>query len=703
MKWIHNNQQIKREMDAMEKRFFGIKRKILASTMLVLLITIFCMSSIVIYVTNSKAYEDYYNNSSEQMKVVAQAINIFYQQIDKNIAMLATNPLIMKVDDSITTYKNTTVSTQMHPSTNTGIEQEIYKIFEQYAQSHEGTSYVYLGTKDGGYIQWPEETTMVGYDPTKRPWYNEALAKNGGIIRTAPYEYKSQMLTSNARLFKDSNGNIKGAIGIDVQQSDISNLLKDMKIGKTGFSIVHNTGIILADGNNQDNNFKKLEEINIKGLDKLLGNQLTPFTVKINNVQYMVNPYKVQGTDWILASFMTKTELESGAKKIVNIVLASAIIMLLLTFVLFNFVAGSITKPILTVTKKIQEYATLDFSVHEKSEVAKYLNGKDETGDMVRSLKIMRDNVADFIFKTADAAEQVAASSEELTATTLQAATSSDEIAATIEEIALGAGDQAKDTEMTANNVEEMGKLMEQDLQYIKELNTAAVQIEKQKEDGFSIIKELIDKTKKNNDASNNVYQIIMSNNESAEKIDKASVMLQSIADQTNLLSLNAAIEAARAGEVGKGFAVVADEIRKLADQSSSFTKDIKTVINELQEKSQNAVDLMQQSHQIITEQTMSVEATEGKFDGIADAIDIIKNIIVKLNHSSDLMSGNKNKVVESTQNLAAISEENAAGTQEASAAVQEQSATIEEIAKAGESLATIAEELRGIIEKFKI
>ncbi len=688
----------------MGKRFTGIKGKILISTMVVLLITMFSLSGIVIYIFNMKSYSDYYSNSTEQMNIVSQAINIFYQQIDKNIDMLASNPVIKKVDGSITTYRDTTEETPMHPSANEGIEQEIYKIFEQYAASHEGTSYVYLGTKDGGYIQWPEETTMAGFDPTKRPWYNQAMSKNGAIIRTEPYEYKSQLLTSNARTITDENGNVLGAIGIDVQQSEISNMLKGMKTGETGYTmIVHSNGLIIADGNNENNNFKKIDDINIEGLDRLLGDELSPFAVTDNKVKYIVNPYKVQGTDWILASFMAKEELELGARKIINFVAVSAVIILIIAFVLLSYVAGSITKPILAVTKKVQDFADLDFSADSKSDVEKYMNGKDEVGNMVRALKVMRDNVANFIFNTSEAAEQVAASSEELTATSLQAATASEEIATTIEEIARGAGDQAKDTETTAINVEEMGKLLEQDLQYLEELNTAAVQIEKQKEEGFSIIKDLINKTKKNNDAANNVYRIILSNNESTEKIDIASSMIQDIADQTNLLSLNAAIEAARAGNVGKGFAVVADEIRKLADQSNKFTKDIKTVINELKDKSQNAVDLMQLSKEIVTEQTMSVEATEAKFEGIAEAIDIIKNIIDKLNHSADLMAGNKRKVVELTQNLAAISEENAAGTEEASAATEEQAATINEISKSGESLAIIAEELRVLIEKFKI
>ncbi|QXE18821.1 methyl-accepting chemotaxis protein [Clostridium sp. 001] len=688
----------------MNKKVIGIKGRILLSSMVVLLITLVSISSIIIYQINKKAYEDYFTNSNEQMKVVSQAINIFYDQIDKNIDMLAKNPVIMTADNSVTTYKNTTQDTPMKPSAKAGIEQEIYKVFEQYANSHKGTSYVYLGTEDGGYIQWPEENIPAGFDPSKRPWFNDAISKKESVIRTAPYSYKSQLLTSNARTFTDKNGKIIGAIGIDVQQTNISDMLNKMKIGKTGYSmIVHSNGLIMADGKNPKNNFKKVGEVGINGLDKLLAKDLKSFDVVVDGEKYIVNPYKVEGTDWILASFMTEKELGAGAKAIVNIVIVSAVVMLILSIILFNFLSSSITKPILAVTKKVQDFANLDFSVYEKSDALKYLNRKDEAGDMVRAFVSMRKNISEFIMKTADSTEKVAASSEELTATSEQAATASNEVSKAIEEIAKGATDQAKDTQMAAHNVEDLGNLLEQDLNYIEELNVAAVEIEKQKSEGFSILKELVEKTEKNNDSANNVYHIIMSNNESAEKIENASTMIQSIADQTNLLALNAAIEAARAGEAGKGFAVVADEIRNLAEQSNNFTNDIKTVITELKIKSQNAVDLMQQTKQIIEEQASSVGETEGKFEGIAEAIDSIKTVVNKLNNSASQMTENKNKIIEVTQNLSAISEENAAGTEQAASSMQEQVTTIEEIAKAGESLATISEELRVLVDKFKV
>ena len=111
----------------------------------------------------------------------------------------------------------------------------------------------------------------------------------------------------------------------------------------------------------------------------------------------------------------------------------------------------------------------------------------------------------------------------------------------------------------------------------------------------------------------------------------------------------------------------------------------------------------MQQSKDIVSKQTVSVEETKEKFESISQAIDITKNIIDKLNDSAKLMDSKKSKVIALTQNLAAISEENSSGTEEASVTMKAQATMIEEIAKSGEGLAKIAEELRQVIEKFKI
>lgn len=380
------------------------------------------------------------------------------------------------------------------------------------------------------------------------------------------------------------------------------------------------------------------------------------------------------------------------------------IILVLFVVSLISFCLGTyIAKPIIAAIKIVEKQAKLDFSFDEKLELAKYIGRKDEMGVMASALKSMEDNVRSFIMKTADSAKKVAKASEELTVTSKHAAESSEEVAKTIQEIARGANEQAKDTETAAVNVEELGRLLEQDASYIKELNDATLEIDKQKEDGFSILKILVNKTIQSSKASQNVYEAIISNNQSTEKIENASMMIQSIANQTNLLALNAAIEAARAGAAGSGFAVVADEIKSLAEQSNSFTDDIKVVIDELKSKSQSAVKTMEEVKMIVEEQSDSVKETQSKFISIARAIDAVREVIEKLNKASENMTENKNNIVFLTKNLSSISEENAAGTQEASASMQEQAATIDDIANSGKNLEYIADELQLLIEKFKV
>ncbi len=391
-----------------------------------------------------------------------------------------------------------------------------------------------------------------------------------------------------------------------------------------------------------------------------------------------------------------------GVSSTIRTVAILIIIGLLISFAISYLVGLTITKPITVLTTVIKKQSDLDFRFNKKSELLKYIDRNDEIGIMANSLKCMEENVRGFILKTSEETERVVVTSKELAVISQQSAKASEEIARTIENIASGTSSQAHDTEMATLSVEEMGSLLEENKQYTKELNEAAKDIDKEKEEGFSILKDLVSRTKESNNASEHIYEIILSNNESAEKIEKSSAMIQSIAGQTNLLALNAAIEAARAGEYGKGFAVVADEIRKLAEESNNFTEEIKKVIEDLKSKSQNAVNKMEDVKSILNSHSKSVEKTEEKFERIANSIEITNSVIDKLNKSGERLDENKEKLVDIMQNLSAIAEENAAGTEEASASIEEQSSSMEEIANTSEGLTDITDELKEIIGKFE-
>ena len=581
-------------------------------------------------------------------------------------------------------------------------------------EGHDSTGrYIPYWYRDGGKIA---RYYLENYDTEGDGDYYQLSLKSGKEIVMEPFEYevngqKVMMTSLTAPIIV--NEKVVGVVGIDISLDSIQEFTTNLSIYDTGFGrLISSKGTVVAHpdkerigkvaGEFEDG---KGEDILIKLNKGEVFSQIAYSASEDKNVFKSFSPFSIGKNEgyWFFGTVISEDEIFADVNKMIRTQILITILSLLIIGVAILFISDRITKPIIAVTKRINELSNLDFSIDETAEATKNLDRKDEIGEMTRALRTMRDNVADFISKAADTADSVAASSEELTATSQQAATASEEVARTIEEIAKGASDQAKDTEHTANNIDELGKLLDEDAKYIKELNKAAERINSEKEEGFKILKELVNKTKNVNTSAENVYNIILSNNESAEKIENASAMIQSIADQTNLLALNAAIEAARAGEAGRGFAVVADEIRKLAEDSNKFTTDIKFVIDELKSKSENAVKTMDEVKVIVGEQTESVKETEIKFEGIAETTGFVRNAVTKLNHSAELMAQNKDNIIQLVQNLSAISEENAAGTQEASASMEEQAATIEEIANSGESLASIAEDLRTLIEKFKI
>ena len=299
--------------------------------------------------------------------------------------------------------------------------------------------------------------------------------------------------------------------------------------------------------------------------------------------------------------------------------------------------------------------------------------------------------------------EEIVLSCAQTTEISQQSATASEEVTKTIAAIAQSASEQAQDTEAAAANILKMGNVLGENKEYISQVSQAALEIEMRKEEGFSILKELIKKTEDNNAAAQTVFNIIMDNNKSAENIERASIMIQSIASQTNLLALNAAIEAARAGEAGKGFAVVADEIRKLAEESNSFTKEIKDIMSELRNKSQNAVNTMINVKEIVAAQGKSVKQTEEKFDLIAEAVGKTNGIISNLSISSDSLSENKDIILGIMENLSAIAEENAAGTQEVFASIEVQASSAEEIVNSSEKLSGVSSKLSTLVKKFQL
>jgi methyl-accepting chemotaxis protein len=476
-------------------------------------------------------------------------------------------------------------------------------------------------------------------------------------------------------------------------------------LGNDGTFYAHNDDTIVME---QRNVIKEIEEngefkdFGIKFDEFRIGKE-DNFNYTLNGEEFVASLEVIPNTDWVLALKAPQSQISKGINGMTLLLVVFSIVFIAAGAVVAFILGKSISKPITHVVDLLNNMSQYDMSIENNDKANKYINRADEIGIMANATLVLQDNLRTLIESIARSAEHIAAASEELTATTQQAAESANEVAGAVQDIASGAADQASDTEKGANEIENLGDLIEQDKKLIIELNGLTNQVERLKGEGLDVLNILVAKTEMTNKTATEVRNVILETNESANKIDNASQMILNIANQTNLLALNAAIEAARAGEQGKGFAVVADEIRKLADQTNRFTSEIAKDIEELTGKSQFAVKAMAEVGDNLKEQTNSVDFTNTKFEGIAAAIENLKNLIHHLNQQSKEMDTKKDEIVGIIQNLSAISEENAAGTEEATASIEEQTSSMNEIANSSESLSGLAEDMQKSISKFKM
>lgn len=430
------------------------------------------------------------------------------------------------------------------------------------------------------------------------------------------------------------------------------------------------------------------------------------FVTKTKDFLYYHKPIYNPSKNQVIGVFKVSYDLATMNARIINMILVNGAILLAImaftAFIVIYFLKHLI-KPVKFLANEIQLISSYDLSSAGLHSNRTLLKKKDEIGQIAAATLKMHENLVQLIAGIAEDAQHIASSSEELTATSEQSTLSAEEVAKTIQEIADGATDQATQTTEGANEIDLLGQLINAEKAMIGRLKASSDDVDKLKDEGFDVLHTLQQTTENNTKASNDVARIITETSESVGSIEVASTMIKSIADQTNLLALNAAIEAARAGEAGRGFAVVADEIRKLAEQSNRFADEISLIIVALTDKTSIAVKTMDASKAINKLQLESLGHTQDKFKGIAQAIEIVKDIIESLNDSSDQMLLKKGQIIEIVEQLSAISEENAASTQEATAAVVEQTTAMDQIARASESLARLAEDMQQSINRFKL
>ncbi|MBR6643415.1 MAG: methyl-accepting chemotaxis protein [Lachnospiraceae bacterium] len=419
--------------------------------------------------------------------------------------------------------------------------------------------------------------------------------------------------------------------------------------------------------------------------------------VVLNGKQYVFVYTPVGGTGAMVCVLIPQSNMVGEIDTIKYIMIAMVLISAVIALVVGLNIATGIGSTVKSMSKGLAVLEQGDFTTEFKTK------RKDEFYTLTASLNSMLINIRELMMDMKQFSDKVATTSESVYQQTEAINNSMDDISLSMNEVAGGILNQADETENSNGEMlllaSHIDAVTEKANVMVKTADGAIGAVEH----GKTIVAEISNKSGQTVEITKTLVQNIDEVQKQSEEIKGIVDMINSIAAQTNLLSLNASIEAARAGEAGRGFAVVADEIRKLAEQSNESGNQIRLIVENIGKTSEKTVVSVKETEEVITEQAKELAQTVDVFTMIHENVKNLVNDMHEIMERLDAVTEEKNMVQESIQNISAVSQEVSASTEEVSATVEEQTSVMKHLADEVEELKVDVNTLNASIDKFKI
>ncbi len=517
----------------------------------------------------------------------------------------------------------------------------------------------------------------------------------------------AQVIVNYAPVFND-NGDPIGYVGAGVSSEGLLDILNTLE-----FKGLDNCHYLLLDLGSSSYIFSTdTSQIGQEITDENLLNLMTKadsstsgtysFTQKDANMDIITAYTVIPEYNMMFVVLDTEAEAYASVHKLANFVVLLSILVLVIILGVTIAVVTSISKDLTKVSGVISDIGE-NMDMTRASGLDSFTGRKDEIGTIVAATRHLTTSITDVVTELQRKSKELYSTSENLSDIASQTLNNVSQVDIAVQEIAEGATNQAQETEKASSNVLEMGNQISETTEEAATMKDVSTQMQKSSEEAISVVRSLSDIGVQARNAVDEIYEQTNVTNASAQRIKEATDIIASIAEETNLLSLNASIEAARAGEAGRGFAVVATQIQKLAEQSNESAQLIEGITATLISDSDKAVETMEEVKNIMINQGEYVDKVIDIFGEVKSGIDETISGIGRISQKAATMDESRSIVVDTVQSLSAIAQENAASAEETSASASIVGNLMHDISGSATQLSDIAKEVDASISTFTI